>query len=217
MAHAAVATEPPSRKTSKAGDRRERLLAAGLGLFAERAFNDVAAADIAERAGVAHGLMFHYFGSKLGLYVAVLEQAALEERTRVAANTTPDNARWLKNEVDIFLQGVSEGAMLFATLIHGAPGAESSVQKLVSREREEAARRILTRLNPTGSTALLTTATVSWVAYANEMGAQWAESGRVIQRSRLRAVLIDALNNTLLSVSEHDPAAEFDPQTFLRP
>jgi AcrR family transcriptional regulator len=39
---------------------------------------DVAVGDIAKSAGVAHGLLFHYFGTKRGIYLAALRRAALD-------------------------------------------------------------------------------------------------------------------------------------------
>jgi AcrR family transcriptional regulator len=41
-------------------------------------YDDVKAADIARAAGVAHGLVFHYFGSKQALYQEVLCQIGCE-------------------------------------------------------------------------------------------------------------------------------------------
>jgi TetR/AcrR family transcriptional regulator, fatty acid metabolism regulator protein len=47
-----------------AGDRRERLLRAAVRVFAERGYHRARVGDIAEEAGVAHGLLYHYFPSK---------------------------------------------------------------------------------------------------------------------------------------------------------
>jgi AcrR family transcriptional regulator len=47
-----------------AADRRQRILAAAVRVFAARGFHASRVGDIAEEAGVAHGLLYHYFPSK---------------------------------------------------------------------------------------------------------------------------------------------------------
>jgi len=48
--------------------KRERLLEAARGLFAERGYAGATTAGIAERAGVSEGILFHHFGSKRELF-----------------------------------------------------------------------------------------------------------------------------------------------------
>jgi AcrR family transcriptional regulator len=45
-------------------DRRRQILDAAVRVFAGKGFTQCRVADIAEEAGVAYGLMYHYFGSK---------------------------------------------------------------------------------------------------------------------------------------------------------
>ena len=45
-------------------DKRERILEAAVRVFAERGYHGSRVGDIAEDAGVAHGLLYHYFSSK---------------------------------------------------------------------------------------------------------------------------------------------------------
>jgi TetR/AcrR family transcriptional regulator, fatty acid metabolism regulator protein len=47
-----------------AADKRRLILEAAIRVFAERGFNQARVSDIADEAGVAYGLMYHYFGSK---------------------------------------------------------------------------------------------------------------------------------------------------------
>jgi len=64
--------------------RRDQLTVAALRLFSERAYDEVSIDDIANEAGVAHGLLSYYFGGKRGVYVAALQMvhADLEALTR---------------------------------------------------------------------------------------------------------------------------------------
>jgi AcrR family transcriptional regulator len=55
---------------------RASLIDAATVLFVDRGPNRVTVREIARAAGVNHGLVHHYFGSKDGLLTAVLEQLA---------------------------------------------------------------------------------------------------------------------------------------------
>lgn len=68
----------PSRaelRRAAAENSRRKLLDAALGHFARRPYDEVAATDITESAGVASGLLFHHFESKRGIYREALAQA----------------------------------------------------------------------------------------------------------------------------------------------
>ncbi|MGU3293211.1 TetR/AcrR family transcriptional regulator [Williamsia sp. M5A3_1d] len=84
--------DKPRRATSRAAQKaatRDRMVAAASELFAERDYGDVTIADIATRAGVAHGLLFHHFSNKEGIYRAVLDEVVAQMDS---AFTTPVGA-----------------------------------------------------------------------------------------------------------------------------
>lgn len=57
-----------------ASDRRKQILRAAVDVFAERGFHRARVSDIAQRAGVAHGLIYHYFESKDDVLHSVFEE-----------------------------------------------------------------------------------------------------------------------------------------------
>lgn len=63
-------------------------------LFAARGYGGVGLEEVAARAEVTRGALYHHFGSKEGLFSAVLERVQEEvgERVAVAASRAPD--RW---------------------------------------------------------------------------------------------------------------------------
>jgi AcrR family transcriptional regulator len=63
---------------------RRALLGAGRDLFAERGFAGAGQEDIVERAGVTRGALAHHFGTKLGLFRAVLESIQVELAEHIA-------------------------------------------------------------------------------------------------------------------------------------
>jgi TetR/AcrR family fatty acid metabolism transcriptional regulator len=53
-----------ARKPEPAADKRRLILDAAVRVFARRGFNGCRVSDIADEAGVAYGLVYHYFRSK---------------------------------------------------------------------------------------------------------------------------------------------------------
>ncbi|WP_062993216.1 TetR/AcrR family transcriptional regulator [Nocardia anaemiae] len=62
-------------RAAQAAETRQRLIDAAVELFAERSYGEVAVADICRAAGAAHGLLFHYFGNKRGIYLEAIRDA----------------------------------------------------------------------------------------------------------------------------------------------
>jgi AcrR family transcriptional regulator len=70
-------------------DRRDEILAAALSVFSEKGFEGAAVKEIAHRAGVAPGLLYHYFESKEDLLFATLERYAFVPELCCAAEPEP--------------------------------------------------------------------------------------------------------------------------------
>jgi AcrR family transcriptional regulator len=72
----------PRAERADAARNRERVLAAARRLFAERGVEAVTMEDVARAAGVAKGTVFHRFGDRAGLALALLDEheRALQER-----------------------------------------------------------------------------------------------------------------------------------------
>ena len=57
-----------------ARDRKKQILKAAVEVFAERGFHRTRVSDIAKRAGVAYGLIYHYFDSKDDVLNSLFEE-----------------------------------------------------------------------------------------------------------------------------------------------
>ena len=82
-------------RTSAVEDKRRQLLDAAVRVFARKGFHASRVGDIAEEAGVAHGLLYHYFKSKDQVLEAVFHEnwsvllariASVEETEEPAAD-----------------------------------------------------------------------------------------------------------------------------------
>ena len=77
------------------GDRRQQILAAAVRVFAERGYESSRVGDIASSAGVAYGLVYHYFDSKDAVLEAVFREAwgrllAAVAHAEATAGTAPE-------------------------------------------------------------------------------------------------------------------------------
>jgi AcrR family transcriptional regulator len=63
-----------SKREQQAQQRRNQLIDAALTLFAEHGIEATRVSDIAQAAGVAQGLLYHYFPSKDALLAAIIER-----------------------------------------------------------------------------------------------------------------------------------------------
>lgn len=97
-------------KRTKAEQREQtiqELIGIARELFSRDGYAGAATEEIVARAGVTRGALYHHFGSKEGLFRAVLEkvQADIAERVEVAANAAEaDNWRQLSAGCRAFLE-----------------------------------------------------------------------------------------------------------------
>ncbi len=83
-----------SERTTGAEEKRRLILDAAVRVFARKGFHTSRVGDIAEEAGVAHGLLYHYFASKDEVLESVFHEnwSVLLERIR-AVEATDEPAR----------------------------------------------------------------------------------------------------------------------------
>jgi outer membrane protein len=83
-----------------ASDPRQRLLDAGLKLFANRGYAGTSVQDIAEEAQVTKPTLYYYFGNKEGLFQALVDHA-MDERLRLMQEAAPPGKATVDQLTDI--------------------------------------------------------------------------------------------------------------------
>jgi AcrR family transcriptional regulator len=128
-------TALPSMRKVQAEATRARLLEAACQAFTERTFDEVSVTDIAEAAGTAHGLIFHYFGSKRGLYLEALRDVARQLQTayKVPAEATGVEA-W-HAMLRCHLEFMAEHPRFASALMHGGIGADPEARQIFDEVR----------------------------------------------------------------------------------
>jgi TetR/AcrR family transcriptional regulator, fatty acid metabolism regulator protein len=88
----------PGDRPTGAEEKRQLILDAAVRVFARRGFHTSRVGDIAEEAGVAHGLLYHYFSSKDEVLETVFREnwgELLERFARVEASDEPADEKLL--------------------------------------------------------------------------------------------------------------------------
>jgi AcrR family transcriptional regulator len=113
---------------------REKILEAARAIFGDRGFDATSIAEIGAGAGISKSVLYHYFGSKAGLYEALLEHDAQALIDFVAAAVPPPDvdAPRLRPGVDAFLTFLSEHPDTWKLMTRDAP-ADPKLRELHDR------------------------------------------------------------------------------------
>jgi AcrR family transcriptional regulator len=140
-----MSTDPtPKWRRLEPDERKEQIFTCAARLFGERPYADVSTSDIAAEAGVARGLINHYFGTKRELYLMVVRRAltvpyfAVQMLPEGPLRTRADAA------VDWFLDMVTKQEKLWLAAI--APegiGRDPEVEEILEEADRESAERVL--------------------------------------------------------------------------
>jgi TetR/AcrR family transcriptional regulator len=108
-----------SQKKINGNNARERLMAAGTALFAERGYAGTFIREIVARAGVTKPVLYYYFKSKEGMFYTILDGAAEQQKAILAEalkapGTVLDRLIFLYRRI---YEGLNENPNLFK-MIH---------------------------------------------------------------------------------------------------
>ena len=95
-----------TQRTQGVEDKRRQLLDAAVRVFARKGYHASRVGDIAEEAGVAHGLLYHYFASKDQVLEAVFHEnwSVLQARIASVEETDEPAADQLRHIAAIVLR-----------------------------------------------------------------------------------------------------------------
>lgn len=123
--------------------RRRQLLQAAQSVFAAQGYHAAAMDDIADRAGVSKPVLYQHFPSKHELYLALLDQHAvnLVGKVREALDSTTDNRLRVQASVQAYFDFVDgegtpgEGAfrLVFESDLRNDPAVRDRVGRMTSQ------------------------------------------------------------------------------------
>lgn len=98
---------------------RQALVEAGRALFAERGYADVSVGELAKRAGVTTGALYHQFDSKEGLFKAVYADVVQGVSARIVAAREGAEEPSLIADCQIYLDACVDPAFHRIALVDG--------------------------------------------------------------------------------------------------
>ncbi len=176
----------PARTRLHVDERRHQLIELGLELFGTQSYDELSIDEIARRAGVSKGLLYHYFPSKRAFYVAAIREAArqlLEETDIDEHGWGPEpNPEGVRAGLRAFLSYISRRRAVYAFLLRGGIGTDPEVGDIVEGTRRAFVDRILSRLSRFGARKDDPTTRLrlrGWVGFLEAATLEWAETQEV--------------------------------------
>lgn len=81
---------------------QEKIIRAALELFGTKGYDATSITEIAEKAGISKGLLYHYFDSKETLLASMLAQINSYETAFMARVQDPDPRKFIRNIIEWF-------------------------------------------------------------------------------------------------------------------
>lgn len=187
---------------------RRRLINAALRAFSTRSFDTVAVDDIADAADVAHGLVFHYFGSKRGLYLEALREVArqLGEVHTVAPGGAP--VLRIRAMLARHLHYMSRHRKLALHLFRGGLGTDPEAWQIIDAARAQATGWMAAELGLDPARPALQLMLRAMTGAFDEATVHWLTHGRAVEVERLIDALLEHVAAALRGAARLEPTLE---------
>jgi len=175
-------------------ERRAQILACARRLFSERNYDAVSTTDIAGEAGVARGLLHHYFGTKRELYLEVVRSLM-----RMPSNPVPLQAPGHGLEV-VIEQSVERWLVMLernretwlAAIASRGLSRDPELEAILEEAREQAADRLIEALQTYEAAQApdeLRATVRAYSGFAEAASVEWLLRER-LTRAEIKALLI---------------------------
>lgn len=197
---------PRARGTERSAARRAELIAIGRRLFADTSYDALSMDDIARQAHVAKGLIYYYFQSKRGYYLAIIKDSVADLVTYAASGVELPSVERVHRTIDSYLRYAEHNQAAYRTIVSGGVGFDTEVHAIRDGVREAIVATIAegaygrTDIGPLARMGLL-----SWVCSVEGATLDWTDHPQ-LSRETMRELLVKTLGGALRAVEELDPS-----------
>ncbi|GHE62839.1 TetR family transcriptional regulator [Streptomyces spiralis] len=197
---------PRARGTERSSARRAELITIGRRLFADTSYDALSMDDIARQAHVAKGLIYYYFQSKRGYYLAIVEDSVADLVTFAGSGRDLPAVERVHRTVDGYLRYAEHNQAAYRTIVSGGVGFDAEVHAIRDGVREAIVATIAegaygrAAIAPVARMGLL-----SWVCGVEGATLDWIDRPE-LSRDAMRELLVKTLGGALRAVEELDPA-----------
>ncbi|MER5660102.1 TetR/AcrR family transcriptional regulator [Streptomyces mirabilis] len=196
---------PRARGTDRSLARRAELIAIGRKLFADTSYDALSMDDIARQAHVAKGLIYYYFKSKRGYYLAIVEDSVADLISRAASGLELPPAERVHRTIDGYLRYAEHNQAAYRTIITGGVGFDTDVQTIREGVREVIVETIAEGAYGTRKVAPLPRmALLGWLYSVEGATLDWI-GNPALPRDTVRELLVKMLGGAMRAVEELDP------------
>lgn len=194
-------------------ERRGALLELGIELFGEMAYDRLSTDEVAERAGISKGLLYHYFRGKRDFYVCTLREIAERFLQATLPPARGGRVAALRATLHAVVEFVEANPGIYRAMTHGGLGADAEAEAIAAEVRAVMVERIRGRLDVQADDAALALALHGFVGFVESTCLRWLE-GRSVSRNQLvemyvaafRAI-VNSLGDAATSERARSPAA----------
>ena len=208
-----MAATSPRRLTARAAqaeETRARIIAAAVELFSENSYDEVAVADIAKAAGVAHGLLFHYFHSKRGIYVEAMHTAAEELVQAFIFNSDLPPSQQFRDALASHLDYLATHRGLALRLVLGGRGADPKAWEAFEAGRWRAVEATVELMGLDSQRPAVQMAGRAIVSAIDEATVYWLQNGETFNRDSLVEWMVEMAYAGLRAAAKLDDALDVD-------
>ncbi|MCM6772340.1 TetR/AcrR family transcriptional regulator [Nocardia sp. CDC159] len=199
-AHSDTTTLPDTDATARRrrlepDERRAQILECAIAMFGERPYAAVSTAELAQRAGVARGLINHYFGNKRDLYLAVVRRMVTLPRPGQMVAPTGTTRERVDASVAWLLDTIGEhGSTWVKVTGHEGIGDDPEVQRILDEADDAAADRMLQMVGLGGAAHgdALRALVRAYGGLVKAAGREWITRGS-LDREQVHHLLADML------------------------
>ena len=186
-------------------ERRAQLLEVGLELFSTRPYDEVRIDEVAARARVSRGLLYHYFPTKRDFYVDVVRAEIAEAYEFSEPDPSLPPLERLRASMDAWLDYIESNAAGFLTTYGAGIGTDPEVRAIVEAgEARQAARIVEQVVGGADTPPILEVAVRGWITLAVSTVSDWLER-RMLERELLRDFLVNAFVAMITAAAQADP------------
>ncbi|MFJ7149775.1 TetR/AcrR family transcriptional regulator [Streptomyces sp. NPDC100445] len=201
----------PVRGTERSATRRAELIAIGRKLFADTSYDALSMDDIARQARVAKGLIYYYFRSKRGYYLAIVQDSVAALVTSAAGGARLPATDRVHRTVDGYLRYAESHQAAYRTIVSGGVGSDTEVHAIRDGVREVIVTTIAEGAYGRGDIpAVARMGLLGWVCSVEGATLEWIDRPG-LPRDTMRELLVRTLGGTLRAIEELDPACPAPP------
>ncbi|MEU2543351.1 TetR/AcrR family transcriptional regulator [Streptomyces iakyrus] len=200
------AARPRARGTERSMARRAELIAIGRRLFADTSYDALSMDDIARQAHVAKGLIYYYFQSKRGYYLAIIQDSVTELLTLAASGLELPPVDRVQRTIDSYLRYAEHNQAAYRTIVSGGVGFDTEVHAIRDGVREAVVTTIAEGAYGRADVAALARmGLLSWVCGVEGATLEWIDRPE-LPRDTMCELLVKTLGGVLRAIEELDPA-----------